>query len=126
MPPVMGAAAFLMVEYVGIAYFDVVKNAFLPAVISYIALVYIVHLEAMKAGMEGLPRAYEPKPFMRWLVGVVFGIVVLCALSFAVYYGMGWIRPAFGEAAFWVVFGSAHRRLRGPDRLRGTLRGGRR
>ncbi|KKL12854.1 hypothetical protein LCGC14_2531590, partial [marine sediment metagenome] len=50
MPPVMGAAAFLMVEYVGIPYFDVVKHAFLPAVISYIALVYIVHLEAMKAG----------------------------------------------------------------------------
>ena len=43
MPPVMGAAAFLMVEYVGIPYFDVVKHAFLPAVISYIALVYIVH-----------------------------------------------------------------------------------
>ncbi len=58
MPPVMGAAAFLMVEYVGIPYFDVVKHAFLPAVISYIALVYIVHLEALKAGMEGLPRAY--------------------------------------------------------------------
>ncbi len=53
MPPVMGAAAFLMVEYVGIPYFDVVKHAFLPAVISYIALVYIVHLEALKAGMEG-------------------------------------------------------------------------
>jgi TRAP-type uncharacterized transport system fused permease subunit len=62
MPPVMGAAAFLMVEYVGIPYFDVVKHAFLPALISYIALVYIVHLEAAKAGMEGLPRAYEPGP----------------------------------------------------------------
>ncbi len=58
----MGAAAFLMVEYVGIPYFDVVKHAFLPAVISYIALVYIVHLEAMKAGMQGLPRAYTPTP----------------------------------------------------------------
>ena len=104
MPPVMGAAAFLMVEYVGIPYFDVVKHAFLPAVISYIALVYIVHLEAMKAGMQGLPRAYEPKPWLQWIVGVVFGILVLCALSFGVYYGMGWIRPAFGDNAGWVVF----------------------
>ncbi|MCP3056830.1 TRAP transporter permease [Aurantimonas marianensis] len=104
MPPVMGAAAFLMVEYVGIPYFDVVKHAFLPAVISYIALVYIVHLEAMKAGMQGLPRAYEPKPWLQWLVGVVFGILVLCVLSFAVYYGIGWIRPAFGANAGWVVF----------------------
>lgn len=56
MPPVMGAAAFLMVEYVGISYFEVVKHAFLPALVSYIALLYIVHLEAVKAGMRGLPK----------------------------------------------------------------------
>ena len=43
----MGAAAFLMVEYVGISYFEVVKHAIIPALISYIALVYIVHLESM-------------------------------------------------------------------------------
>ncbi|NRP23374.1 hypothetical protein XMM379_000045 [Aliiroseovarius sp. xm-m-379] len=51
MPPVMGAAAFLMVEYVGISYVEVITHAFLPAVISYIALVYIVHLEAVKNNM---------------------------------------------------------------------------
>jgi len=104
MPPVMGAAAFLMVEYVGIPYFDVVKHAFLPAVISYIALVYIVHLEAVKAGMKGLPRAYEPPPIIQRLIGIAFTIAAICALSFAVYYGMGWIRPAFGDAAAYVVF----------------------
>jgi len=104
MPPVMGAAAFLMVEYVGIPYFDVVTHAFLPALISYIALVYIVHLEAAKAGMEGLPRPYTPGPLMRRLVGFVFGVLVICAISMAVYYGMGWIRPAFGDAAMFVVF----------------------
>jgi len=104
MPPVMGAAAFLMVEYVGIPYFDVVKHAFVPAVISYIALVYIVHLEAMKANMQGLPRAVEPKPLVAWLMSLAFTIAVICALSFAVYYGMGWIRPAFGASAGYVVF----------------------
>ena len=104
MPPVMGAAAFLMVEYVGIPYFDVVKHAFLPAVISYIALVYIVHLEAMKANMQGLPRAVEPKPLVAWLISLAFTIAVICALSFGVYYTMGWIRPAFGAAAPWIVF----------------------
>ena len=104
MPPVMGAAAFLMVEYVGIPYFDVVKHAFLPAVISYIALVYIVHLEALKAGMEGLPRAYTPKPIVQRLIGIAFTIAVICALSFAVYYGMGWIRPAFPEIAGYIIF----------------------
>jgi TRAP-type uncharacterized transport system fused permease subunit len=50
MPPVMGAAAFLMVEYVGIPYTEVIKHAFLPALHLYIALFYIVHLEALKAG----------------------------------------------------------------------------
>ncbi|SFE11529.1 TRAP transporter, 4TM/12TM fusion protein [Sulfitobacter brevis] len=104
MPPVMGAAAFLMVEYVGIPYFDVVKHAFLPAVISYIALVYIVHLEALKAGMEGLPRAYTPKPIVQRLIGIAFTIAVICVVSFAVYYGMGWIRPAFPETAGYIVF----------------------
>ncbi|MDW4499279.1 TRAP transporter permease [Sulfitobacter sp. D35] len=104
MPPVMGAAAFLMVEYVGIPYFDVVKHAFLPALISYIALVYIVHLEAMKAGMEGLPRAYEPKPIVQRLIGIAFAIVVICAVSMAVYYGMGWLRPAFPATAGYIVF----------------------
>lgn len=104
MPPVMGAAAFLMVEYVGIPYFDVVKHAFLPAVISYIALVYIVHLEALKAGMEGLPRAYTPKPIVQRLIGMAFTIAVICALSFIVYYGMGWIRPAFPQTAAYIIF----------------------
>ena len=103
MPPVMGAAAFLMVEYVGIPYFDVVKHAFVPALISYIALVYIVHLEAMKLGMEGLPRAVEPKPWVQRLIGLVFGIAMVSGLSLAVYYGLGWMKPVLGGYASIVV-----------------------
>ncbi|WP_309083886.1 TRAP transporter permease [Chelativorans sp.] len=56
MPPVMGAAAFLMVEYVGIPYSAVVQHAVLPAVITYISLLYIVHLEAVKSDMPVLAR----------------------------------------------------------------------
>ena len=104
MPPVMGAAAFLMVEYVGIPYFDVVKHAFLPAVISYIALVYIVHLEALKAGMVGLERPYTPKPIVQRLLVSAFIVACICALSFAVYYGMGWLRPAFPKSAGYIIF----------------------
>ena len=55
-PPVMGAAAFLMVEYVGISYLEVLKHAFLPAVVSYLALLYIVHLESLKLGLRGLEK----------------------------------------------------------------------
>ena len=57
MPPVMGAAAFLMVEYVGIPYSQIVMHAALPAVISYIALYYIVHLEALKLGLRPIPKS---------------------------------------------------------------------
>ena len=81
MPPVMGAAAFLMVEYVGISYLQVIQHAFLPAVISYIALLYIVHLEAMKAGMQGLPRPGEPLP-MKWAF-ISFGITASSILIIA-------------------------------------------
>ena len=56
MPPVMGAAAFLMAEYVGITYAEVCKHAFLPAILTYGALFYVVDLEAVKAGMTGIPR----------------------------------------------------------------------
>ncbi len=61
MPPVMGAAAFLMVEYVGIPYSEVVKHALLPAMLSYLGLLYIVHLEALKLGMMPIirPRAAQ-------------------------------------------------------------------
>ncbi|MCP5417559.1 MAG: TRAP transporter permease [Chromatiaceae bacterium] len=103
MPPVMGAAAFLMVEYVGISYVDVIKTAILPATISYIALVYIVHLEAMKANMKGLPRAVEPKPWVQRLLGILFGFILTGVIAMAVYYGVGWIKPAFGNAAAWII-----------------------
>ena len=59
-PPIMGAAAFLMVEYVGISYLEVIKHAILPAMISYIALIYIVHLEACKLRMHGIERLNKP------------------------------------------------------------------
>ena len=62
-PPIMGAAAFLMVEYVGVSYLEVIKHAFLPAIISYIALVYIVHLEAVKADMKGLASGRASRGF---------------------------------------------------------------
>ncbi|RCV91620.1 TRAP transporter permease [Billgrantia montanilacus] len=103
MPPVMGAAAFLMVEYVGISYVDVIKHAFLPALISYIALVYIVHLEALKANMQGLPTSNPARPFLNKMIGFLTGLLLLMALSFAVYYGLGWLKPVLGDATPWVI-----------------------
>ena len=98
MPPVMGAAAFLMVEYVGIPYVEIIKHAFLPATISYIALLYIVHLEALKLGMEPIGN-HQPKPWLRRLTGFAFGAALISGLSMVVYHGLGWLKPALGEYA---------------------------
>ena len=102
MPPVMGAAAFLMVEYVGIPYTQVIKHAFLPAIISYIALFYIVHLEALKADLQGLPRRSLAGPMQRLIsfASTVAGFIVLAGI---VYYGVGWIKGAMGDAAVYVI-----------------------
>ena len=97
MPPVMGAAAFLMVEYVGIPYAQIVKHAVLPAVFSYLALLYMVHLEAVKLGMKPIPRRVEParQRLLRMGLGFSGSIAVVCLL----YYGILAIQAAFGEAA---------------------------
>ncbi|OZG41241.1 C4-dicarboxylate ABC transporter [Aeromonas sp. A35_P] len=98
MPPVMGAAAFLMVEYVGIPYVDIIKHAFLPAAISYIALLYIVHLEALKLGMQPIGNR-QPRTWLQRLTGFAFGAALISGLSMAVYYGLGWLKPALGDYA---------------------------
>ncbi|RUR26671.1 TRAP transporter fused permease subunit [Vreelandella andesensis] len=103
MPPVMGAAAFLMVEYVGISYVEVIKHAFLPALISYIALVYIVHLEALKANMQGLESSNPPKPLVNKVIGFLSGLLLMMITALAVYYGLGWLKPVLGDATPWVV-----------------------
>ncbi|WP_280567333.1 TRAP transporter permease [Chromohalobacter sp. 296-RDG] len=103
MPPVMGAAAFLMVEYVGISYVEVIKHAFLPALISYIALIYIVHLEALKANMRGLESSNPVRPWLQKIVGFLTGLVGIMALALIVYYGLGWLKPVLGEAMPWVA-----------------------
>ncbi len=102
MPPVMGAAAFLMVEYVGIPYTQVIKHAFLPAVISYIALFYIVHLEALKANLQGLPRRTQ-STFGQRLLSFMMTVVGFIVLSGVVYYGIGWIKDVFPAAAIYIV-----------------------
>ncbi|MGI9370598.1 MAG: TRAP transporter permease [Ruegeria sp.] len=84
MPPVMGAAAFLMVEYVGISYVEVITHAFLPAAISYIALVYIVHLEAVKRNMPTLGD--REVHLARTIVGMFSFFLVFAGLCYSSQY----------------------------------------
>jgi TRAP transporter 4TM/12TM fusion protein len=67
-PPIMGAAAFIIAEYVNVPYIEVVKAAAVPAFASYAALFYIVHIEASKLGLRGMPRSELPV-FFKTLIG---------------------------------------------------------
>lgn len=76
MPPIMGAAAFVMAELLGISYLTVVTHAFLPAVISYIALFYISHLEALKLDIRGLPEKDIPPLGKTFMSGIHYLIPI--------------------------------------------------
>jgi TRAP transporter 4TM/12TM fusion protein len=61
MPPVMGAGAFIMADMLGISYLRVCMAAAIPAVLYFFALLYMVHMEALRQGLRGLPRAELPR-----------------------------------------------------------------
>ena len=101
MPPVMGAAAFLMVEFIGISYLEVIKHAFIPAVISYIALIYIVHLEALKKDIPALGEG--EKSSWHAAEGRNAGFAVAGVLFYAAIWGVGVLRAAVPDLAPWVL-----------------------
>ena len=108
MPPVMGAAAFIMADFTGFPYISIVKAAIIPAILYYIAVGTMVHLEACKLGLKGMPRESLPKvssilrkqgyltlpliaiifmlvkqypPTMAALTGIVIGVIVAMTVS---------------------------------------------
>ena len=101
MPPVMGAAAFIIAEFTGVPYIEVVRAAFIPAFVAYIALFYIMHLEAIKIGLKGIPRAELPPRLKTFIQGVHFLIPLIVLVytlvierrspGFAVMYAIGWL-----------------------------------
>src|SRR5690606_27691343 len=102
MPPVMGAAAFLMVEYVGIPYTDIVKHEFLPATISYISLFYIVHLEALRLGLQA-SAIQRPRVARDKAIGWALGLSGTIAVLGLVYWIAVGAKALFGDAAPWIL-----------------------
>jgi TRAP transporter 4TM/12TM fusion protein len=80
-PPIMGAAAFIIAEYVNVPYVEVIKAAAVPAFASYAALFYITHIEASKLGLRGIPRAELP-PFFKTLVSGTHYLVPILMLLY--------------------------------------------
>jgi TRAP transporter 4TM/12TM fusion protein len=66
MPPVMGAAAFVIAEFTGIPYIDICKHALIPALLYYLALFMAIHFEASKTGLLGVPK--EERPKLKWVM----------------------------------------------------------
>ena len=81
MPPIMGAAAFLMADYIGVPYSDIVVRAILPAVLYFAGIFITVHLEAKKEGLRGLSKEEIPKalPLLKQLY-LLFPLVLLVYL----------------------------------------------
>ena len=80
-PPIMGAAAFIIAEYVNVPYVEVIKAAAIPAFASYAALFYITHIEASKLGLRGIPRKELP-PFFKTLFAGAHYLVPISMLLY--------------------------------------------
>ena len=82
MPPIMGAAAFLMAEYMGVSYAKVALTAILPAVLYFTGIYIAVHLEARKLGLQGIPK--DQLPQFRVLVKKIYLLLPLVVLVWLV------------------------------------------
>ena len=104
-PPVMGAVAFLMTEYVGISYLEVVKTAIIPAAISYVALVYIVHLEALKSGMTGTSRMHPVKFILGAIFIIAISVIIAGGLLFLCGAVVDLLSSLSGGMSTWIALG---------------------
>jgi TRAP transporter 4TM/12TM fusion protein len=86
----MGAAAFLISEFTDTSYLDLIKYAALPALASYAALFYIVHLEVIKLGLKGLNRQSSSKTLLRKFTGIILGFLSISVLAGLVNFLFSW------------------------------------
>ncbi|MEK7991396.1 MAG: TRAP transporter permease [Thiotrichaceae bacterium] len=95
MPPIMGAAAFIIAEYLGISYANVIYAAFIPAFVSYFALFYVVHVESCKLGIKGEDPSQLPPKLKTFLSGLHYLIPI-----FFLIYTLVWLQQSAIAAAF--------------------------
>jgi len=99
MPPIMGAAAFIIAEMLGITYFEVIKHAFIPAVIVYLSLFWISDLEASKLGLKGMPKNEIPELGKTFRSGMHFLIPILLLIYLLIIK-----RWTAGSSVFYSIF----------------------
>ncbi len=99
LPPIMGAAAFIMAEFTGIPYWQIALSALLPAVISYAGLLGMVHLQAAKTGMKPMPAEAVPPLLRTFFHGVFYWIPI----GVLVYYLLVARRTPFSAGYFAIL-----------------------
>ncbi len=110
MPPIMGAAAFLMAEMVGVPYSQIVIKAILPAVLYFTGIFLMVHLRAKRLGLKGIPREELPK--VKTLLPKIYLLVPLVALVYLITAGYTMSRAAIIATGLCIVvsmFNKEHR-----------------
>ena len=115
MPPVMGAAAFVMASFIGVTYFEIVKHAFLPAIISYVALFYISHLEALKLNLKGMNDADVPNLKKTFLSGLHFLIPIFVLIYMLVYLRFTASYSIFYATIALIIVNLAYILIKNPD-----------
>lgn len=120
LPPVMGAAAFIMAEFLGLPYIDVVTAAAIPAVLSYIALIYVVHLEALKLDLTALPEEELPRFWPTFLKGIHFLIPILALIYTLVILRFSAIAAAFNAILLTLAIMVVQRVAQSCAAVRGT------
>ena len=108
MPPIMGAAAFLMAEYVGVPYSNIIVRAILPAVLYFTGIFIAVHLEAKKLGLKGMDK--DQLPVLKYLLRSIYLLLPLVILVYLVSSGSNTMAFAAAIAILFAVsVANAHR-----------------
>lgn len=103
MPPIMGAAAFIMAEFLGLDYTDIVYAAFIPAFTCYFALFYIVHLEAKKAGIKGEDASVLGRAWPVFIKGIHYFIPIVFLMYTLIILRQSAQSAAFSAIAFLMI-----------------------
>ena len=124
MPPVMGAAAFLMAEFIGVPYVEIVKAAVIPALLYFTGIWVVVHFEAKKCGLKGLSRDQLPN-LWKVLKKDSHLILPLVAIIYLLVEGYTPMRAALGGLGLCIVVGTFRKATRlNLTRLLDTLEAG--
>ncbi|MDX8047319.1 TRAP transporter permease [Gracilibacillus sp. S3-1-1] len=98
LPPIMGAAAFIMVEFTGIPYYQIIQSAIIPAVLAYVGILFMVHFEASKHGITGMDRS-ELVSGRKLLIQQGYLLIPIIALLYYLVY----VRVSVNNSAFFSI-----------------------